>query len=148
MGTTLAKEDLPEAVFDIINNATEELEMLRKRYAPIEKIIGKPRFILKRGIMIIVCTIYLATIGELRPYNEAPYNSQLPILIALLGTVQMQATTADPVDDDFKGSKRMFVRDRKFARHATNIYLVPVALTNEEVAKRMHVKPDEILFHG
>ena len=88
----------------------------------------------------------LVTLGQLRFYNEAPYNSQLPVMIALLRTVQMPAAAADPVNDDFKGSKRQFVRHRKFARHATNMYSASLALTNEEVAKRMHVNPDNIFF--
>ena len=49
-------------------------------------------------------------------------------------------------EEDNKEIKRMFVRDRFFARHACNVYKPTNEMTKEHIADCMKVKPDDILF--
>ena len=84
---------------------------------------------------------------KLHQFDEAPYNGHLILLIALLGTAQMQLPASEnSAAEEAKGAARMFERDRVFGRYATNIYIASLTLTQGQVAHCMGVEPHDIIF--
>ena len=102
---------------------------------------------------------------KLRQFDEAPYNNNLIMLIALLRNAQMQQLPAEP-RVMFRGeesvnvqgfaelagrgrdnrAKRRFEDDRVFGGYATNIYLASWKFTAEERAASMGVKTEDVVF--
>jgi len=109
------------------------------------------------------------TVVKLRQFDQAPYNNYLILLVALLRNAQLQPVAVEPLvqfrreeleDVNFQGflgqveeedgpdlrAQARFERDRTFARYATNIYLASWRLSNTEVANKMEVDAEDVLF--
>eukprot|EP00092_Neocalanus_flemingeri_P019082 GFUD01020672.1.p1 GENE.GFUD01020672.1~~GFUD01020672.1.p1 ORF type:complete len:434 (-),score=73.97 GFUD01020672.1:35-1336(-) len=103
---------------------------------------------------------------KLRQFNEAPYNSHLIMLIALLRNTQIQLPAPEPVvqfrrdqvtiegvpdqlADEDAGDHRArarFERDRVFGKYATNIFFASWQMSTAEVANTMEVDAEDVLF--
>jgi len=104
------------------------------------------------------------TAMKLRQFDEAPYNNNLIMLIALLRNAQMQPLSSGP-SVVFQGenvnvhgfaelasrgrdnrAKVRFEDDRVFGGYATNIYLASWKFTAEERAACMGVELEDVVF--
>ena len=92
---------------------------------------------------------------RLRQFDEAPYNNNLIMLIALLRNAQMQPVAAEPrvlgvscmgVGGSDHRAQERFERDRVFGRYATNIYLASWKVTAADRAQCMGVETEDVLF--
>lgn len=109
------------------------------------------------------------TATRLRQFDEAPYNSNLIMLIALLRNAQMKPENQEHVPrvqfqqggvalEGLDGSRNphigqkdkeahtTFERDRVFGGYATSVYLASWKLAKNEVASSMSVEHDDVLF--
>ena len=80
---------------------------------------------------------------KLKQFDEKPYNGFLIVLLALLKATQQNE--ADTENEDIEQAIEMFKQDRRFGRHATNIYLASLTFTKSQVADCMEIEPEDIL---
>ena len=83
---------------------------------------------------------------KLNAVDDAPYNSYFILLIYLVKMAQSEESSLTNDEEDNKEVKKMFVRDRFFARHACNVYKPTQEMSREHVADCMRVKCKDILF--
>ena len=112
---------------------------------------------------MILCYIFLSSevARQLRQFDQAPYNSNLVMLIALLNVGQteeneeddkIEGQAADALtvmsiqDDEDEVARVKFEGDRKYAKYAANVYIASWKWTWDEIAKTMEVEVDDILF--